>query len=135
VIKEVNATLNATMDVDPHGQTVAAFTLTVPTIIAVIALVCLRFWPSGLDSKEPRLIPSNIPFIGHAIGMLRHQQRYFEMLRYDYYVKIAVLRLPFISPCFGHAFRASTLYIHGQETENLSWPETEVVCVCKLYVP
>ena len=72
---------NATVDTDPRGQTAIASTFTLPAIIAVIALVCLRFWPSGLDSKEPRLIPSNIPFIGHAIGMLRHQQRYFEMLR------------------------------------------------------
>jgi hypothetical protein len=83
-IMEVNTTLNATMNVDSHGQTATAFTIIVPALIAVIALVCLRFWPSGLDPKEPRLIPSNIPFIGHAIGMLRHQQRYFEILRYDF---------------------------------------------------
>ncbi len=76
--------MNATINAEPRGQTGTAFTLTVPAIIAVIAFVCLRFWPSGLDPKEPQLIASKVPFIGHAIGMLRHQQRYFEILRYDY---------------------------------------------------
>lgn len=89
-IMKVNTTLDATMNVDSHGQTATAFTFTVPAIIAVLALVCLRLWPFGLDPREPRLIPSNIPFIGHAIGMLRYQQRYFEMLRYDYCVDMTI---------------------------------------------
>jgi hypothetical protein len=87
---DLNATVNATMRADPRGQAATALTLTLPVIVAVIALVCLRLWPSGLDPKEPRLIPSSIPFIGHAIGMLRHQQRYFDILRYDYCVGIAI---------------------------------------------
>jgi hypothetical protein len=78
----------AIMDADPRGQAATALTLTLPAIVAVIA--CLRLWPSGLDPKEPRLIPSSIPFIGHAIGTLRHQQRYFEILRYGYCVGIAI---------------------------------------------
>jgi hypothetical protein len=101
--------------------------LTVPTIIAAIALVCLRFWPSGLDPKEPRLIFSNIPFIGHAIGILRHQQTYFEMLRYDYCVDMAVL---FIFPSFRYASRAFILYpYYGQEAEHRSLSSTETVCL------
>jgi hypothetical protein len=87
---EVNTTLNAKMNIESYGQTATVFTLTVPALIAAIALLCLRFWPSGLDPKEPHLIPSNIPLIGHAVGMLRRQQRYLEILRYDYCVDIAV---------------------------------------------
>jgi hypothetical protein len=87
---DLAATVNAIMRADPRDQAAIALTLTLPAIVTVIALVCLRLWPSGLDPKEPRLIPSNMPFIGHAIGMLRHQQRYFEMLRYDYCVGITI---------------------------------------------
>jgi len=42
------------------------------------------------------------------------------MLRYDYWVDMAVLGLPFIFPSFKYAFRALALYTHGHEAENLS---------------
>jgi hypothetical protein len=73
---EINATMNATQDVN-------AWTLTVPAFISVAILLCWRLWPSSLDPQEPPLVPSKVPFIGHAIGMLRQQQRYLEALRYE----------------------------------------------------
>jgi hypothetical protein len=111
----LNATLNSTINFDRQSQTASAFTLAVPAIIAAIALVCLRFWPPGLDPKEPRLISSNIPFIGHATGMLRHQQRYFEMLRYDYYADMAITAFrSTISPLYMQLEPSFCMHIDGR---------------------
>jgi hypothetical protein len=78
--------LNATMKTDPRDQSLdlTAWTLTVSAFTALAILLCWRLWPSSLDPREPPIAPSKIPFIGHAIGMLRRQQRYLEALRYDH---------------------------------------------------
>ncbi len=35
----------------------------------------------SLDSQEPPIALSKIPFIGHILGIIRYQIGYFEMLR------------------------------------------------------
>lgn len=34
------------------------------------------------DSREPPVLGSSIPFIGHILGLLRHGTRYYEQTRY-----------------------------------------------------
>jgi hypothetical protein len=74
--------LNATIRDERGGPNMTAWTLTIPAFIAVVILLYWRLLPSSLDPREPPLVTSKIPFIGHAIGMLRKQQRYLEALRY-----------------------------------------------------
>ena len=48
-------------------------------VITYISLVYL-FSPK-YDPREPPVIPSLIPYVGHMLGLLRYGQRYFEILR------------------------------------------------------
>ena len=34
------------------------------------------------DPREPPLVTSRVPFIGHILGLLRHGTRYYQMTRY-----------------------------------------------------
>jgi hypothetical protein len=34
-----------------------------------------------MDPREPPLVRPKIPFIGHLIGLMRHQTTYLQMLR------------------------------------------------------
>lgn len=49
-------------------------------VIVYISLVYL-FSPQ-YDPREPPVISSLIPYVGHIIGLLRYGQRYFEILRW-----------------------------------------------------
>ena len=48
-------------------------------VIVYVSLVYL-FSPK-YDPREPPVIPSLIPYVGHILGLLRYGQRYFEILR------------------------------------------------------
>lgn len=48
-------------------------------VIVYVSLVSL-FSPK-YDPREPPVIPSLIPYVGHILGLLRYGQRYFEILR------------------------------------------------------
>lgn len=48
-------------------------------VIVYISLVYL-FSPK-YDPREPPVISSLIPYVGHILGLLRYGQRYFEILR------------------------------------------------------
>lgn len=49
-------------------------------VIVYISLVYL-FSPK-YDPKEPPVVSSLIPYVGHILGLLRYGQRYFEILRF-----------------------------------------------------
>ncbi|KAF8855360.1 cytochrome P450 [Acephala macrosclerotiorum] len=54
-----------------------------PALIAfaLISILALWFMDFGdVEPGEPPLVYSNIPFIGHMIGMLRHHNNYFTIL-------------------------------------------------------
>ena len=40
------------------------------------------FFSPQPDSREPPVLRSSIPYIGHIIGLLRHGTRYYEQTRY-----------------------------------------------------
>ena len=48
-------------------------------VIVYVSLVYL-FGPK-YDPREPPVILSLVPFVGHILGILRYGQRYFEILR------------------------------------------------------
>lgn len=53
-----------------------------------------RFLMLPHDPKEPPLIPSRIPFIGHVIGLLRHGSGYYSETAKKYNLPIFTLGLP-----------------------------------------
>src|ERR1700761_7461589 len=68
----------------------AAFNMDLPPLlqhytpylaVAVCMLTALHLLqPRKCDPREPPLIPSAIPYIGHLLGMLRQGGRYFGQL-------------------------------------------------------
>jgi hypothetical protein len=54
---------------------------TVICVLTVLFLVNMLSTPR-LEPGEPPLLKSNIPFIGHFIGIIRHQGKYLKMLSY-----------------------------------------------------
>jgi hypothetical protein len=58
----------------------STFTLATAVIVFAI-LIALYFGKDAIDSKEPPLAPTGIPFIGHLIGIIRYQVQYFNILR------------------------------------------------------
>jgi hypothetical protein len=76
---DFNAT---TAYVAASGDTYSAISIAVPTVATVVALLSWLLWPTSLDPREPPLVNSRIPFVGHLIGILWYHQRYYEVLRY-----------------------------------------------------
>ncbi len=58
-----------------------------PTTL-VLAAVCIgayyalaHFLGMKQDPREPPLLPTTIPYVGHAIGLMRHKYNYYVQLR------------------------------------------------------
>ena len=49
-------------------------------LVGVYASLVHLFSPN-YDPREPPVISSLIPYVGHILGLLRYGQRYFEILR------------------------------------------------------
>lgn len=49
-------------------------------LVVVYASLVYLFSPN-YDPREPPVISSLIPYVGHILGLLRYGQRYFEILR------------------------------------------------------
>lgn len=64
----------------------------VALLLVISALTCGLFLLRGKsdkgDSREPPLVKSTIPFIGHVIGLLRRRFGYYTFLQYGLLVKI-----------------------------------------------
>ena len=70
------------------------------TINLVILLLLLTFLSSWLvldylyapkhHPKEPPVVPSSIPYIGHILGLLRHGSKYYQTTRYHVVASCAV---------------------------------------------
>ncbi len=67
---------------------------TVPAAIAiaaVLAFLILHLLTPRLDPREPPLLKPRIPFIGHILGMIRHQAQYHINLQRTSHQPIATL--------------------------------------------
>ena len=54
------------------------------SILLAVAVFCVSlvyFLHPKYDPREPPVLPHYIPYIGHILGLVRHGQRYFEILR------------------------------------------------------
>ncbi|KAF4303583.1 Cytochrome P450 [Botryosphaeria dothidea] len=63
-------------------------------LLAGIIAIFQRIFNAPQDPREPPLVPSRVPLIGHAIGMYRHGKRYFQMIDQKYGYDIYTLPLP-----------------------------------------
>lgn len=64
------------LDGDTSPAAVAAACILVP-LLAV--LIKAGFFPS-IDPREPPLVRSKVPFIGHILGLVQEQSNYFNRL-------------------------------------------------------
>lgn len=48
---------------------------------AILVFAIVRFLRSKDDPREPPTVASSIPFIGHIVGMFRHQVFYYSLVR------------------------------------------------------
>jgi len=73
----------ATPDLPDHNRSMIA-----PTVFAILlALGAVIVYSRGeakntTENREPPVLKSKVPFVGHLIGMLRWQVGYMQMLRY-----------------------------------------------------
>lgn len=49
-------------------------------VLVVIATVMYVLSGPRIDDREPPVLKSKIPIVGHLIGMIRHQSAYFKVL-------------------------------------------------------
>lgn len=60
-----------------------ATTLVLLALATALFFVLEYFMGIRLDRKEPPLIPSRIPYVGHIIGLIRNGTRYYAKMRYE----------------------------------------------------
>lgn len=75
----------AVVGVENNNRNMIVPTILAGMLMAVGAMVAFsRTEPKKIcENREPPVLASRIPFIGHLIGMLRWQVGYMQMLRYD----------------------------------------------------
>ena len=64
------------MDISLFSAIVGVLLLGVIGYVALVHLFCPIY-----DPREPPVVSSLIPYVGHILGLLRYGQRYFELLR------------------------------------------------------
>ena len=56
--------------------------LLLSALVTIIYYLVERFLIVKHDAKEPPLLPHKIPFLGHAIELMRKKMKYYVQLRY-----------------------------------------------------
>jgi hypothetical protein len=51
-------------------------------ILSITILAVRKLLRVDHDPREPPIIPHQIPFVGHVIGMFRYGARYFDIIKY-----------------------------------------------------
>lgn len=49
-------------------------------VVAVAVLALRRFTQYQHDPREPPVVPTRIPYVGHIVGLIRHGAKYFQMI-------------------------------------------------------
>ena len=63
-----------------------AATLVLLAMATGLYFVLEYFMGIRLDSKEPPLVSSTIPYVGHVIGLIRTGTRYYAKMRYEFVI-------------------------------------------------
>ena len=50
-------------------------------LVVIVSVSFVYLFSPKYDPREPPVISSSIPYVGHILGLLRYGQRYFEILR------------------------------------------------------
>ena len=50
-------------------------------LVVIVSVSLVYLFSPKYDPREPPVISSSVPYVGHIIGLLRYGQRYFEILR------------------------------------------------------
>lgn len=50
-------------------------------LLVVVSITSVYLFSPKYDPREPPVVSSLIPYVGHILGLLRYGQRYFEILR------------------------------------------------------
>ena len=50
-------------------------------LVVLVSVSFVYLLSPKYDPREPPVISSLIPYVGHILGLLRYGQRYFEILR------------------------------------------------------
>lgn len=64
------------------------------SLCAIFLIAIHRFLSIEYDGREPPLIKSRIPYVGHILGMLKHGARYFDIVNRPYDYPIYTLPTP-----------------------------------------
>lgn len=56
-------------------------------LLAAFFILMRRMLSADVAPQEPPLLKPKIPFIGHIIGLMKHEASYFSMLKYVRNVK------------------------------------------------
>lgn len=64
------------------GTLLDGYTPSIILATAAVLLVCWSRLSVRVDPREPPILKPTIPYVGHIIGLLTHQNSYFEKLRY-----------------------------------------------------
>jgi hypothetical protein len=69
---------------DPTEVLSSKLTEYMPWFFVLLAVVVLVRWQPiiKMEPLEPPLLQPTIPYVGHAIGFLRHQTKYLTILKY-----------------------------------------------------
>jgi len=57
----------------------------IPSVLLAIGAIVLLCWQRlsvQLEPQEPPLLKPTVPYIGHILGIIRHQSGYFDKLKY-----------------------------------------------------
>lgn len=57
------------------------FSVAVAGMVLLVAFLVQVLAHPRMDPREPQLVKSRIPFVGHIIGLLRHQATYHVILQ------------------------------------------------------
>jgi hypothetical protein len=77
---EANSSIEAILTSQKPQNGQFYFSLSAILLVAGF-LVSWRWGSSTANAKEPHILPSKIPIIGHILGIMQHQAEYLQMLR------------------------------------------------------
>ncbi|OJD33955.1 cytochrome p450 [Diplodia corticola] len=64
------------------------------TLLAILGVLLQRLLRVDHDPREPPLIPTKVPLLGHVIGLYRHGKQYYQKMEDQYGYDIYTLALP-----------------------------------------
>lgn len=58
------------------------FLLSIITLLIIVYITIQYFATRKVDPREPPVISSTLPYLGHILGILQNGGKYYKMIRY-----------------------------------------------------